>query len=72
MLQDVFLSGNVVGVQQLVGLVSAGLAQKFLVELFDHGVVVALAQAHALVLVVQGAGAQAADVDVILLAPRRS
>ena len=45
-----------------MGLVAAGLSQELLVALLQHGVQVALAQGHALILVVQGLSAQLLDV----------
>ena len=45
-----------------MGLVAAGLAQVGLIDLLDHGVLVALAVLHAGVLLVQGLGPQGAQV----------
>ena len=49
------LSLVIVGVQQFVGLVGIGLAQIFVIQLLDLGIVVGLAQMPALVLGVRAA-----------------
>ena len=58
----VALLGDVLAVEQLVGLVAAGLAQVGGVDLLEHGVLVALANEGLGVLIVERLGPQALDV----------